>query len=211
MMKIHNFFKFIFNRSLSGIINGLFYAGLSTFGWIVIGLFLAYTAFILIHNANDNWIELNRLQRILTCLGIVSSLLTILFVGLSFNLPKWNLSEIHGWTFLNQTAISGTLFISSKKPLKQLWWLILSVSPSAFLQKIFINLIPGLPWDYVGTDDRSGKTWGMKVFNRKIRIPRLGNMKVKLIIALLCIVSFFIVKHHINKNQRNQPFNREIV
>lgn len=195
-----NFFQFIANRGISGILNGLFYAGLINWGWIVVGILFLFTGFQLIQNLTFHWSEMTQLNKWLAIVGIFVSLLSVVFVGLSFKFPtKW-FSEIHGWTWLNQTAISGTLFISSKNPWRNVWWLLLAVSPSAFIQKIFINRLSGLPWDYVGTDVASGKYWSMKIFGKQIKVPRLGNMKIKLVIAIVCILTFVII----NKVQSNK-------
>jgi len=192
--RFKNFFGFITNRGLSGILNGLFYAGLINWGWIVVGILFIFTGFQLIQNLCFHWGEMTQLNKWLATGGIFVSLLSVLMVGFSFKFPtKW-FSEIHGWTWANQTAISGTLFISGKKPWKNVWWLLLAVSPAAFIQKIFINRLSGLPWYYVGTDVASGKYWSMKIFGRKIKMPRLANMKVKLVIAILCVLTFVIVQ-----------------
>ena len=195
MKTIYKYFCFILNRAISGIINGLFYAGAANFAWVIIGLFILGTGYFLIHNLSLNWSEMNQLNKWLSIAGIFVSLVSIVFVGLSFKFPKWRLSEIHFWTWANQTAISGTLFFSAKRSLRQIWWLILSVSPAAFLQKFFINVCSGLPWNYIGTDVSSGKFWTMKLFGKIIKVPRIANMKIKLLIAVICIIAFIIIQH----------------
>lgn len=76
----------------------------------------------------------------------------------------------------------------------------LSVSPAAFFQKVMINLLGGYNWDYKGTDVVSGKYWSMKVFGKIVRVPRLANMKVKLVIAFICVVTFLLI-HYFHKSE----------
>lgn len=192
MKRIKKFFLFITNRGLSGIVNGLFYAGKRL--WLpALILLTILTGYMLVSNLTSHWSEMSNLQRILSILGVIASLTSSVLVGYSFTKGL----DIHLWTFMNQTSISSTYMITERRNQwwKNWWWLTLAVSPSAFLQKFFINKIPGSKWNYGGTDDASGKTWGMKLFGKRIKIPRLGNMKVKLIIALVCIGTFLVVDH----------------
>ena len=120
-------------------------------------------------------------------------------------IPKSKFSDIHYWTWSSQTTITGTQTITTQdKWWKNIWWQLLAVSPSAFLQKVFINIIPGNKWNYSGTDDVTGKTWSMKIFGKKIKVPRLGNMKVKLIIAVVCVGTFLLVEHNKIKKQQKE-------
>lgn len=201
MKRIKKFFSFIANRGLSGIVNGLFYAGKRLWLPALIALTL-FTGFQLITNIVSHWPEMSKLQRILSVLGVIGSLVSSVLVGLSFTKGL----DIHLWTFMNQTSISSTYMITERKGKwwKNWWWLLLAVSPAAFLQKFFINKIPGLKWNYAGTDDASGKTWGMNLFGKRIKIPRLGNMKVKLIIALVCIGTFLIIDRTKVKKEKAQ-------
>lgn len=201
MKKIHNFFKFIANRGLSGIVNGLFYAG-SKLVWPILILLIAYTGFHLISDLKVNWCDLTKFQRILSIVGIAGTLLSLVLIGVSFKFPKFKLSEIHLWTFASQTGVSGTMFISKKKPFKMIWWQLLAVAPSAFLQKLFINVCSGSNPFFSGTDDASGKTWGMTVFGKRIKVPRLGNMKIKMGIAIFCIIAFVLIS--IVKNKKSE-------
>lgn len=192
MKLFKKFSLFIANRGLSGIVNGLFYAGKRLWFPALILLTL-FTGFQLITNLIGHWPEMSKLQRILSVLGVIGSLVSSVLVGFSFTKGL----DIHLWTFMNQTSIASTYMITERKGKwwKNWWWLLLAVSPAAFLQKFFINKIPGLKWNYAGTDDATGKTWGMNLFGKRIKIPRLGNMKVKLIIAIVCIGTFFLVNH----------------
>lgn len=210
MKKIHNFFKFVANRGLSGIVNGLFYAG-SKFAWPILILLVANTGFHLISDLKVNWCELGKFQRIMSVVGIVGTLLSLALVGCSFQFPKFKLSEIHFWTFASQTGLSGSMFFSKKKPLKTIWWQLLAISPSGFLQKLFINVCSGAKPFFSGTDDATGKSWGMTLFGKRIKVPRLGNMKVKLCIAVFCIIAFLaiiIIKN--KKTETPQPTKPKI-
>lgn len=196
-----NYFLFIINRALSGIVNGLFYAG-SRWLFPVMVIFMGLTLFQLIIDAN--WHGLTKFQFWMSILGIAASLISIVLLGVSFKFPKFKFNDIHLWTWVNQTAISGTYFFQKYKNWK---WLLLAIYPAVFLQKLFINLLSGLRWDYIGTDDVTGKTWGMKIFGRKVKIPRLfrGNMYLRLGLALLSISVFiFLVKpkNKINSNHK---------
>lgn len=192
------YIMFIVNRLLSGIVNGLFYAS-SPWVWPVLFVLAIFTFLELYQNLHDNAGEVNHWTSALSIIGIFGSVVCCVMLGISFHYPKFYFSDIHLWTFLHQTAIAGTYFFSSKKPLKQLWWLILAVSPSAFLQKLFINIIPGNNWDYMGTDDITGHFWNMKIFGINIMVPRLADMRIKLVIALLCVITFFIVRYFLKK------------
>ena len=197
------FFGFILNRALSGIVNGLFYAG-NPLSWAVLGLLIAFTGYFLIHDLVLNWCELSKFNRIMSILGIIGSITSLIMVGISFRFPKSKLSDIHLWTFSSQTTIAGTQTMSSKKWWKNLWWQLLAVSPAAFLQKLFINIIPGAKWNYSGTDDVTGKTWGMKLFGKHIKVPRLGNMKVKLGIGIICVATFLKITHIQHKKDQKR-------
>jgi FtsH-binding integral membrane protein len=133
----------------------------------------------------------------LTLIGLFGSVVCCIMLGVSFKVHNFYFSDIHLWTFMHQTALAGAYFFSSKKPLREIWWLLLAVSPSAFLQKVFINIIPGGSWDYVGTDDPTGNFWSMVVFGIKIMVPRLANMHIKLAITAGCILLFFALRKYL--------------
>lgn len=198
------FFMFIINRSFSGIVNGLFYAG-SKLWFPALILLAGFTLFMLINDLIHSWCNMSKFNRILSILGIIGSLVSLIMVGTSFRFPKSKFSDIHYWTWSSQTTIAGTQTVTTQdKWWKNIWWQLLAVSPSAFLQKLFINIIPGNKWNYSGTDDVTGKTWSMKIFGKKIKVPRLGNMKVKLIIAVVCVGTFLLVEHNKIKKQQKE-------
>lgn len=195
-----NFTLFIVNRALSGVVNGLYYAQ-SSWTMPVLILLCALTVYELTTNLNRNMEDMSMTKIWLSCIGIFSSIVCCIMLGVSFRDRDFYFSDIHLWTFLHQTAIAGTYFFSSKNPLKQIWWLVLAVTPSSFLQKFFINTLSGLDWDYVGTDDPTGHFWGMTVFGMKIMVPRLADMHIKLIIAIGCVALFFIIRW-INRDKK---------
>ena len=114
--------------------------------------------------------------------------------------PAIWLADVHLWTFLNQTAITGTMFFSGVK----VSTLLLAVEPACFLQKTFVNIVPGGSMWSRATDTVSGKFWSIqKPF--KLRVPRIGNMTLKLIIAALCVGIFSIKSCHDLRKERNEP------
>lgn len=196
MKKIKQFFGFIANRGLSGLLNGLFYAtGIGSALSVILVIITISTLFVTLIPMIDNWHSMRDWQRVLSIIGVIVSLLSIIALGKSFYSPKWKYADIHLYTFTHQTAISGTNWFSKVK----IGLLLLCVSPSAFLQKVLINLIPGNKWNYQGTDVTSGKYWSLKLFPR-IKIPRVRNMTIKLIIAILSILTFLIIHHLQNKH-----------
>lgn len=202
MESFWDYFSFIGVRALSGVVNGLFYIG-STFAWPVLILLLLASVFIAARKLRKTWKDMVGWKRVLGVIGVVCTGVSVFLVGASFTWPLLSFSEIHLWTLASQTALAATTFICSKEFWTNLWWLLLAVSPSAFLQKMFINTLIGVGWDYKGTDDRSGRTWGMTLFGKRIKVPRLANMKVKLVIALICISVFLVVQyHHAHRSKR---------
>lgn len=193
MNTTRNYFLFILNRALSGVVNGLYYAH-SVWVWPVLFVLAIFTFYELYINLNENLGEMNMFTKVMSYIGLYGSVACVMMVGISFLFPKFYFSDIHLWTFLHQTGLAGTLFFSAAKPFKTIWWLLLAVSPSAFLQKVFINVIPGGNWDYEGTDDPTGHFWTMTIFGIKIMVPRLADMRVKLVFTLLCITVYFLTK-----------------
>jgi hypothetical protein len=203
MKKIKQFFGFIANRGLSGLLNGLFYAtGVGSALSVVLVIITISTLFVTLIPMIDNWHSLTDWQRVLSIIGVVASLVSIIALSKSFYSPKWKYADIHLYTFLHQTAISGTNWFSKVK----IGLLLLCVSPSVFLQKVLINLIPGNKWNYQGTDVVSGKYWSLKLFPR-IKIPRLRNMAIKLVITILSIITFLVIHHF----QKKHIINIDIV
>jgi len=181
------FSTFIANRALSGVVNGLFYAGaLTGVGWALVGL-VALTAVVCIFPMVKNWRKMKRWQRVLSIAGAVGSMLSVVFLGVSFFSPSWRVSDIHLWTLAHQTAMAGTNFFS-RVP----WWLLmLAVAPSVLLQKMFVNIIPGNRWNYRGTDISNGKHYTIPLL--RIKVPRIANMYVQLGISLLSIGAYFLI------------------
>lgn len=198
-----DYILFIVQRMLSGVLNGLFYAS-SPLALPFTILFMGFTAFFLIRSLRKAWPYMKRWKHILSIVGVITSVLTIGMVSLSFLKPLNPLSEIHLWTFANQTAVESTLFLHHQRFWGNLVMLLLAISPAAFLQKLFINIIPGGRAFYSGTDDNTGRTWGFTLFKRRFRVPRLGNMKVKLVLALLCVL-LYVVHHKRHKYDDKIP------
>lgn len=198
MNTTRNYVLFILNRALSGVVNGLYYAN-SAWVWPVLFILTLFTFYELFINLRENLGEMSLLTKIMSNIGMYGSIVCTVMLGISFAYPSFIFSDIHLWVFLHQTAIAGTLFFSYKKPFNTIWWLMLAVSPSAFLQKVFINIIPGGNWDYEGTDDPTGHFWSMHIFGIKILVPRLADMKIKLAIALLCVISYFLIRYIIKR------------
>ena len=175
------------NRAFSGIVNGLHYAGGATRSMLnfVAPLFFIYTAFTVLFPALKNWEYLSKGRRRLVLLGCLASLFTAIMLFVAMTTPAWWLADVHLWTFLNQTAISGTMFFSGVK----VSTLLLAIEPACFLQKIFVNIIPGGPMWSASTDVASGKFWSIGK-PLKLKVPRIGNMWVKLVIAILCVTVF---------------------
>jgi preprotein translocase subunit YajC len=205
-----NYISFICDRALSGIANGLFYAG-SAWAWPILILLFVFTVFMTWRNLRKNWGEMKRWKRVLAVLGVVASGVSVLMVGLSFRFPHSSFSEIHLWTWLGQTAIASTMFVSSKRFWKNLWWLALAVSPSVFLQKLFVNVFGGSKWNYAGTDDKTGKTWGFSLFGKRFKVPRVADWWVRLILSVVCIAAFItvsVVRSHRDKKSEQTEIIR---
>lgn len=200
MNTTRNYWLFILNRALSGVVNGLYYAH-SVWVWPVLFVLALFSFYELFINLRENLGEMNLFTKIMSYIGMYGSVACVIMLGISFKFPNYYSSDIHLWTFLHQTALAGTLFFSDKRPFSNIWWLSLAVSPSAFLQKVFINIIPGGNWDYEGTDDPTGHFWSMTVFGIKIMVPRLADMRVKLVIALLCVLSYLIVYYSLRNRE----------
>lgn len=192
---------------LSGVVNGLFYAG-SVYAFPVGLIFGLLTILFLVKSQQKKWKEMKKWKRVLSIVGIVTSLTSIWMLLRSFIQPFKPFSDIHFWTFANQTSVASTMFLHSKTFWGNLKGLVLSVSPSAFLQKVMINIIPGNKWFYQGTDDPTGRTWGFKFL--KLRIPRLGNMYIKLGLTILCIL-IFTIKLHKNHCQQEMIPNYALI
>lgn len=200
---ILNYINFIADRALSGIANGLFYAG-SAWSWPILVLLFAFTVFMTWRNLRKNWSGMKRWKRVLAVLGIAGSGLSVLMVGFSFRFLGSSFSEIHLWTWTTQTVIASTMFISSKRFWKNFWWLVLAVSPSAFLQKLFVNIFGRSKWNYAGTDDKTGKTWGFNLFGKRFKVPRVSDWRVRLVLSVVCIAAFITVSVVCNHRDKKQ-------
>lgn len=193
-----DFFLFILQRLCSGIVNGLFYGG-SIYAFPVGLLFVFLTTLYLVRSQRRKWKVMKRWKRIFSVLGIFASAISGLFVLRSFVRPNAITSDIHLWTWLNQTSVASTIFLHTNTFWGNLKGLLLAVSPSAFFQKVFINILGGNKWYYKGTDDITGRTWGFKKI--KLKVPRLGNMYVKLGLTILCILIFTVKLHKKHKQE----------
>jgi hypothetical protein len=69
----------------------------------------------------------------------------------------------------------------------------LAVSPSAFLQKLGVNIFGRYGWNHAGTDDATGKTWGFSLFKRRFKVPRVVDWKLRLGLSIICIAAFIII------------------
>jgi len=192
----------------SGVVNGLFYAG-SVYAFPIGLLFGAFTFWYLVRSHKNKWKDMKPWKRILSGIGIMTSVLSVWAVLKSFVQPSSIYSDVHLWTFANQTSVASTVFLHNKSFWGNLKGLILSVSPSAFFQKLMINIIPGNKWFYQGTDDVTGRTWGFKLF--KFKVPRLGNMYIKLGLTILCILLFTIKLHKHSRPQEVVPNYTQIL
>lgn len=186
---IHLYLLFIAHRLLSGCRNGFLYSKRDQSAVMVAA---AMSVLLLLSAAKlsfiDNWSFLNQALQDWLSLGCVvvslaSAWLAFGYVGDSTN--KY-IKDLHLWTLLEQTALAGVYLFGAGK-LSIILLLATAVYPSVVLQKIAINTLSGVAWNYNGTDDPSGKYYNIPSLG--IRIPR-ESFNLRIILALVSILTF---------------------
>lgn len=177
---------FVASRATSGMMNGSFYGD----NWLGLGLGLIFTlVFTFLSIRNGLYKDFKPWIRFLFTVSLVMSLISIIFVAISFFSNFW-IFDIHGWTWMSQAFQSLCMFIVEPKH----WWRqVLLILPAVFFQKLFVNLFSGLKWNYNGTEYRSGKYWKMW----GIKIPRAfsGNMTFRLIGTVLSLIILLVTQN----------------
>lgn len=186
--------SFILSRMFSGIMNGGFYGNLQWLG-VLGGIATIFFTILSIRRRKKEYRKYrrfkkskwNNIERVLFWASFVLTLLSIVFVLVSFASPMLFFADIHLWTFLTQGFQMIAMFLNNPRK----WWrLLLLVTPAVFLQKLFINILGGNPWYYQGTNIASGSHYTMM----GIKIPRLfnGNMYVRLVFTLVSILVLWL-------------------
>lgn len=166
-------------RSMSGLQNGLGYAGKRR-GRRAVSCLLALAAFLpslcLLPSKPAAIVLLATLG------GSVISALGAIGVEDSFDTRMRLLpTDVHLWEMLatggvmiSVTAIGGNLLL-----------ILASVYPALIIHKGLINTFSGLPWWDVRTDDATGKTFSIPLLN--LRIPRMG-LRGRQVVAVLSLI-----------------------
>lgn len=111
------------------------------------------------------------------------------YFALKYNDPKvtkWE-RDLHLWTTAEQALIYGAVSVLSPWACAMA---VLSVYPAVFAQKAIINRFIDREWNYNGTDDPTGKYYGLPSLG--IRIPRT-TQKTRLWLCIASVVLFFII------------------
>lgn len=106
--------------------------------------------------------------------------------------PKWA-RDLHLWTAAEQAALLPLLLLSGWDGVVAA---ICSVYPAVTAQKAVINYSIGENWDYDGTDDPTGKTYGIPSLG--IKIPRTTQitrlwLSLASFILLIIYAKFFAI------------------
>lgn len=186
--KFTSYLLFTLNRAFSGVVNGLNYSGAkrAMLNWVA-PLYFLFTGFTVLFPALKNWKHMGKRRRRWVVAGLFATFLTTILLFVAMTTPAGGLlADLHLWTFLNQTAITGSMWLSGVRAST----LLLAVEPACFLQKTFVNIVPGGSMWSSATDVASGRSWSMPSLG--IKVPRIGNMAVKGLIALACIAIFTV-------------------
>lgn len=184
------FFCFLMHRFLSGWRNGLIYREGERARDVVTGIALAMPLMPLIAVWGAAYLHpwpFGEKYALWIVAGgwLFGTLATIVAV-----LPHWGVNnrfvaDLHLWTLAEQTAFSGLLCAVGPFGLIAA---VCGVYPAVVVQKITINLISGLPWNYHGTDNPTGETFGVPALG--IQVPRMGfNIRIVLAVVSLAAVS----------------------
>lgn len=181
-------FEFIylfFFRILSGIQNGFGYKR-NSLGLILssISLMLSAGVIVLVSYLRHNTPALT--SAVYVC--AFSSIIGTFGVYNSFNrLVKFLPKDIHLWeNLVTLGVVLGCVFI----PKINLLMIIASVYPAMLFHKGFINIGSGLNFWYMGTDDKTGRTYTIPFLN--IKIVRGGNAW-RIFLASISIALFILV------------------
>lgn len=106
-------------------------------------------------------------------------------------------SASYKWIHPLETVITGTFTIALA--LYYPIWAVLGVYPGLVLHTIGKNWMQGLPWNYYGTDDETGKTWTFPILGLDIPIPRIP-FAARFIAAAFSIVGYVIAMDRKKEN-----------
>ena len=184
---------FIVHRALSGAVNGAQYGGLPRLRAVLTDALAGVTVFVCfwaLLEAFEVWGAVPRWRLVCWTLGILGSVTVVLLTDQAHAQSTRFPGDVHLFTYLQQAVLAATLVVLSNP-----WWalpfdLALAIYPAVFLQKIAVNLLGGNRWDYAGTDDATGQTWGVPSLG--IRVPRIRSMRVRAWLAIGSILAFAI-------------------
>lgn len=167
-------------RSLSGLQNGLGYAGKPRLRFVtgavlalLAGGFSGYRN--LIYTPPAKW-------AIISLALAVAAAIAAIMVELSFTYSqKAKIFDIHFWELVSTGAITIAMVLTGGN----VYLIAASVYPGLILHKGFVNRGGGLPWFDERTDDPTGKTFNIPLLN--IKAPRL-SVKARIILAISSLV-----------------------
>lgn len=82
--------------------------------------------------------------------------------------------------------------------------------PGLFIHKSLVNQGSGLGIMDSRTDDLTGRTWGTKIFGKKISVPRFGQ-KIRLALGVLSlVVAIFHICHEPKACEQNEKIEQTI-
>lgn len=169
-------FLFIY-RAVSGAQNGLGYARHKMLGAATLAMILlnhGFLVYIILHIHPPVGLI------IASAALVVASMASAVMVDLSFK-HTGRIFDIHFWESVTTGAVTLAAVIGGGNVLL----IAASVYPALILHKGFINLGGGLKWWDQRTDDETGKTFRIPLFN--ISIPRSGNV-VRITLSILSII-----------------------
>ena len=171
-------YLFLF-RAISGAQNGFGYAQRKIGRYVCAGImFLMISPFLYYNLVYDDY---HQVLRVLSILSAIASAIGVLGVEDGFNdeisiLPK----DIHLWEYVaTGGALVAVVFMGGN-----LLYVVASVYPALILHKGFVNIGTGSKFFRHGTDDPTGKTWGIPLLN--ISIPR-SSLKIRIAFAVISI------------------------
>jgi hypothetical protein len=184
---------FMLHRFVSGLRNGLLYREGEHAKDTLIGMSIGMPLLVLVSVLQiphlSRWAFLSDSTALLgiTLAWLLGTLFTMAIVLPFVGVVNRYTKDVHLWTLLEQSAFAALLAISGPYGLAVA---ILAVYPAAVLQKGTINLVSSLPWNYHGTDDATGATYGLPSLG--MSLPR-RSARMRLLLAAISIILFTIL------------------
>jgi hypothetical protein len=186
------FVSYVAHRAISGGLNGAFYGHLFPIAAIASMALCMLTMYGIAKYIE--WSRLKTWAKVMTILTLVGCILSIALTVASFTIPGLWFADVHLWTLMQQVCLAGALYFSGT----DIMALLATVYPAVFMQKLFVNLLAGKRWNYRGTNDKTGATYGIPKLG--INVPRIASMYIRLGLAIASVTGYILRRRWLRRH-----------